>query len=1162
MPVFEFMILGPLEVRRDGARVDLGGPQRRALLACLLTRPNTHWTRHELIDSLWGDASPDQAPDLLRSLISRLRRVLEPDRPAHSPSEMLPSAPGGYTFVVDPQTIDAVKFVDAIETGRRQLADGQAQDAASTLAAALELWRGAVLAEHDHLDFARVEAARLGELRLTAVELLHEARLEIGDHARVASDLEPYTAEHPFRERLWELYLLGLYRSGRQADALRSYEGFRRRLVEELGVDPCPALQNLEHKILAQDPSIDRSEPPRKTATGLPTDKRLPFVGRALALERIDEALRRAGSSGRQIVLVSGEPAVGKTRLVDEAGRSGATSGARYMAGRCTEDGEATYQPFVEALRSLIMTEPPGSLARLLGRFPGELIRLAPELGDLVPDLPPATRSDPETERYRLFDAVVSWLTAVADQGPAILALDDIQWASPPTLNLALHVARAPSLGRLLLIGTYRNTDVAESSELQDFIAELHRLGGTTNIQLEGLDLLDVVDLLKAVPSVPGGADVTALAETIHRDTGGNPFFVGEVVRHLQETGEIQTPESIRATLEARVTRLGDEGRKLLNVAAVAGEQFGLPVVAHAAGVTEDSAVDTLEECVRLGLVREDSNQLDSFEFVHGLVRSTVLDSLSTSRRARLHHRVGAALADRAPDASPIEIARHFLAAGPAGDPDRAADHALEAAEIALASAANEDCVDVCRRALDICPSPSPHRHRLLTVMGSALRALGAPEAGPTLAEAMTAAADNDDDEWLARAALASRREFWSGVGEVDQQVVGALRGALASSDATDLRMRARLLSSLAAELGFQGDGVEQRALTDEAINITRRLDEVNLLAEVLMLRRLSVWEPSLSERLEVTEELERLIDSVTDPVLKWRSHGACIVTRLEAGQIGRARHHVDNLEALGRDLGDPRPQWSAAFHQALLAQLAGDLEAFERHADRAAAIGHPAGGADRLLARAGQSFWLLIERGQYDDAMEFYELAAEFAEDQQVALMGAGALLSAGLGRDDDARHVLGTFRRRWEEDPRHDPVRVVAMCMAVEAAARLRDTEFCRFAVNHLAAHSGSLAVVSGFTLGAVDRFLGLCAWIDGDLAHAERLFDAAAEMHRAIGARGFLARTRADLAAMLADRKAAGDGARARDLLHAVIDTAHDIGLQELEGRSTNLLEQTGG
>jgi DNA-binding SARP family transcriptional activator len=249
----EFRILGPLEVWDEGREVSLGGPKRRALLAVLLLHPNEVVSADRLIDELWGEDSPERAAAALRVNVSRLRKAL--------PQDVLTTRSPGYVIRVEPDQLDLARFERLADEGRSLRARGLTAEASERLRDALSLWRGPALMDFDYESFAHAAITRLGEIRLAAVELRIDADLALGRHDELVGELEALVTEHPLRERLRGYLMAALYRSGRQAEALDAYQDARRVLLDELGMDPNPALQELERAILRQDPSLDVQAP-------------------------------------------------------------------------------------------------------------------------------------------------------------------------------------------------------------------------------------------------------------------------------------------------------------------------------------------------------------------------------------------------------------------------------------------------------------------------------------------------------------------------------------------------------------------------------------------------------------------------------------------------------------------------------------------------------------------------------------------------------------------------------------------------------------------------------------------------------------------------------------------------------------------------------------
>jgi predicted ATPase/DNA-binding SARP family transcriptional activator len=301
-PSPRFGLLGPLSASVNGAPIALGGQKPRALLAVLLLEPNQVVSRDRLIDALWGEEPPDTARNTIQVYISQLRKLL--------PDGILETAPPGYRLVVEPDSVDLFQFVRLSEEGGAALAAGDPATAAEILRTALEIWRGAPLADLAWEPFAQTEVVRLEERRVAALEDRIEADLQLGKHGQLVAELERLVTEHPLRERFRAQLMLALYRSGRQADALAVYQRARRTFVDELGIEPSETLRTLERAILAHDPSLDVANTPRR----IPTPA-TPLLGREHELAALSELVRNEDT---RLVTLTGTGGIGKTRLAIE----------------------------------------------------------------------------------------------------------------------------------------------------------------------------------------------------------------------------------------------------------------------------------------------------------------------------------------------------------------------------------------------------------------------------------------------------------------------------------------------------------------------------------------------------------------------------------------------------------------------------------------------------------------------------------------------------------------------------------------------------------------------------------------------------------------------------------------------------------------------------
>jgi tetratricopeptide (TPR) repeat protein len=473
----------------------------------------------------------------------------------------------------------------------------------------------------------------------------------------------------------------------------------------------------------------------------LRTQGRFAFVGREHERSRLADAWAAAMAGERQAVLLGGEPGVGKTRLAAETARSAVDAGGVVLAGRCDEEGGHPYQPFTDALTAFIDACPTDQLPGRLGRFAGELARLAPGISTRVPGLPEPVQADEDTERRRLFDAVAAWIQAAGGGQPTVLVVDDLHWADRATLLALRHLLRSEEVRNVLVIGTYRDTDLDRAHPLAAMRADLRRERSVGRIDLKGLTAEEVRAFLESAGGHELDAGADALVEALHRETEGNPFFLEETLAHLVETGAIHRgadgrwtsphttiedfgiPEGVREVIGRRLARLSDDCNRVLGMAAVLGGQFDIAVLGALAG---SDVVDDLEQAERAGLIAEGDGAPPGYGFTHALIRQTLLEELSLARRQSYHLQAARALQARG--ASAAVLAGHLRQAGAAADLEETVEALLEAAEEARRRLAWEEASDHWQAALELLEvrgAEPADQARLLERLGDAMFATG-----------------------------------------------------------------------------------------------------------------------------------------------------------------------------------------------------------------------------------------------------------------------------------------------------------------------------------------------------------------------------------------------------------------------------------------------------
>lgn len=690
-------ILGPVEVVVPRGEVVLGGAKERCLLAALAVHAGEVVAEERLVDALWGAAPPRTAAKTLQNYVLRLRRRLE----GCPELAILTRAPG---YLLAGSATDVRAAESLVAQGRSAAADGDHATAIARFDAALALWRGPAIAEFADRDFARTEAARLDELRASVAEDRVDAVLAAGRHHEAVADCEQLVAAHPLRERRWTQLMLALYRDGRQGEALAAYRRLRDLLAEQLGVDPGPQARALEAGILRHDPALAPPAAVRAAAAS-------PCVGRDEELATLLAHVADAAAGRGRVAFLSGEPGIGKTRLLAELAVAAARRGTHVLSGRCLEGaGALPYHPFVEAVEACVDGEELPPAVRLL----------------LHRDAPAGPELRPDEVRTRLLDGVARFLVGRAAATPIVLLLDDLHWADDATVAMLRHTARSTPGRRLLVVGAYRGGEVGHA--LEEALGALRSEAECSVLRLTGLGRGPLEQLMGATAGAPVAAD---LVDAVRDETGGNPFFTREVVAHLREDGMLRpgadgrlhaglplsaVPEGVRQVLGRRRRRLAEEANRLLDVAAAVEGPFLFEPVRAAAGLSDAAGLAALDDALAAGLVVADGAP-DRYDFTHALIRHAVYQELNPSRRLRLHRDLAAALAAARADGARIsaaEVATQYHRAATLPGASAGVAPALEAAERAEAAGAHEEQAAFLRIACDLLPPDDGRRAALL----------------------------------------------------------------------------------------------------------------------------------------------------------------------------------------------------------------------------------------------------------------------------------------------------------------------------------------------------------------------------------------------------------------------------------------------------------------
>jgi len=1159
----DFRILGPLQVLDEGRSLALAGSKPRALLALLLLHANETLTTDRLIDELWGEHAPAGASKTLQMHISRLRKALAGSDESGRASPIV-TRERGYELALDPEQLDSHRFERLLARGRAELAGDRADSAVRAFEEALALWRGEPLADLAYESFALPEIARLDDLRSATLEQLIEAKLALGGHAEVVEQLEVLIGEHPYRERLRAQLMLALYRSDRQADALQAYQHARQTLVEELGIEPGERLRELEQAVLAQDPALAwPTVKPVAVAPVRDAGPRRAFVGRARELAELVAGFDGALAGHGRLLLLAGEPGIGKSRLAEALLEHARARGAAVLVGRCWEAGGApAYWPWIQALRVYIGDAGSEQLRGQLGAGAADLVQLLPELRERFPELPEPAPLEGEGARFRLFEAVLSFLVSAADARPLVVMLDDVHAADEPSLLLLQFVARGLDASRLLVIGAYRDVDPTLRDALTAALAELVREAHTTHLALTGLtpaSVAEYVELTTGIEPAPG------LVDAIHAETEGNPLFVAEVVHLLAAEGRVEEadapmriPPGVRAVIGRRVARLSARCQALLLLASVIGREFGLDALAALSELEPDELMDVLNEAMAERVLDDVPGAPGRARFGHALIRDTLYDGLTAARRMQLHREAGEALEavySSDPELHLAELAQHFVAAAPLGVADKAIEYARRAGDRAAIQLAFEEAARQYAIALTLADDQLERCELLLALGDSHARAGNSAASKQAFREAAELAERGGLAQQLARAALGYGGRFAWVRASADAGLVPLLERALSAIEERDSPTRVSLLVRLAAAARDDPSRERRVALAEEALDIARRSGDSVTLAAAIEGHWIAVEGPELylsGDAVEVADELIALGKQAGDNERLFAGHDH----RLHCLWVLADRPGVDveleALRALGAELRQPAQRWHVGTGETMLALMEGRFEEAERLVAETLVVGQRAESWNAAVSHRLELFVLRREQGRLAELEDTIRRSVhEYPSLPRFPC--ALAHLYGELGRERDARAALGLMVSRDLAREYLDAEWLFTISLLADPCARLGDREGAQRLYSMLLPYESLYAQAPvEATFGAMARGLGVLATKLRRFDDAERHFDVAIEIERRMGARPWLAHAQHDLGAMLLARGAAGDSERALALLEDALATYRELGMDAWAAR----------
>lgn len=948
---------------------------------------------------------------------------------------------------------------------------------------------------------------------------------------------------HPLRERLWGQRMLALYRSGRQADALAAFDELRRALDEQLGLIPGPALQQLQQSILRQDAALWPPVPaePHKGAAGAGA-----FVGRERELAALAAAFTEAQGGQGALVVVAGEPGIGKSRLADEFSRQVRHTGSRVHWGRSWEAGGApAYWPWVQALRALIRGTDEGILLEWAGGRGAELANLLPELRGLLPDLPESGAVDSDGARFRLFEQTATLLRAVAAAEPVVIVLDDLHAADVPSMLLLEFLAVDLGDAPVMFVATYRD------SEAPAAVTDLLRVA-RARIALGRLSEQDVMSLIEVAAA---GEKWEQDVATIMAEADGNPLFVGELVRLLEAARGDSLPHDVKNVIARRVDGLPALCVAILENASVLGREFSLTALAPLSGTPVDELMDTLAAAVHARVLIDMPDAPASLRFAHTLIRDALYERLRPSRRSERHRAAGgvlAALYANDPDPHLSELAHHFFLGAAGGDSERAVLYGRLAAQRATRLLAHEEAVRLYQRTLGVLelspPADTATRCELLLALGEAqMRSGDMASAKTTFLEAADIAGRTGPPDLVARAALGYGGPFVLDRSEEDRRIVPLLEDALARMTPGAELLRVRLLARLAGVL--RRDRPDRAAmLSAEAVALARTIGDDATLGYALDASFATKWRSAdVSEWLALADEIVAVAHGIGDREREFQGRHHRIAALMHLGDVPAADRELAELVAIAEELQQPAELWFARTCEALRAAFGGDYMLTE---DRIFdALAHAERSAHHWDVASMHLIQLYGLRREQDRLAEIEEELDTFLRRDTSRLLYRCLLVDLDVrrGREGSAQQQLADLGTHGFGELVNDNEGDLGLALLSETCHALADEAHAAELYELLLPHDGrNVTSYPELSVGSVSRYLGLLAETSNRPLDAAKHYDDALAQNGRMGARPWLAHTQHDYGSFLL---ASGEVDRGRALLDQAATAAKAIGMGAL-------------
>jgi class 3 adenylate cyclase/tetratricopeptide (TPR) repeat protein len=894
------------------------------------------------------------------------------------------------------------------------------------------------------------------------------------------------------------------------------------------------------------------------------------FVGREKEMDELRAGLEDSLSGRGRLMMLVGEPGIGKTRTSEEFATYARLRNVQVLWGRCYEgEGAPAYWPWVQIIRSYVHDKEPKELMSEMGPGAADIAQVVSEVKERLPGLPAPPQLEPDQARFRLFDSITTFLKNASKEKPLMVVLDDMHWADKPSLLLLQFLAKELRGSRLLVLGTYRDVELRRQHPLAQALGELNRENLSQRVLLRGLTENDVK---RFVEVTAGTTPTEALVQAVYRETEGNPFFVNEIVRLLVSDGRLEKadgvkdwsvtiPQSVREVVGRRLDHLSEECNKVLTIGAVIGREFGVKLLEKVAEVKGDRLLEALEEAMGARVIAELPRATDQYWFSHALIRETLYEELSSSRRIRLHRQIGEALEELDAEGNLPQLAYHFAEAAPGGDAEKAIAYATRAAERALAMTAYEEATTHYERALQVMEldgvADAEARCDLLIALGDARwRSGDVTESQATFDKAIEVARGLGDARRLGNAVLGRTEQYT--IGTVNEAELALLTEALAAvgtgdslvKDPESMKLAALLLARKGVAVYFRSQDEKAQYLT-QAVEVARQLGDKETLARCLfayLFGSIFLWDAE--ENRALAGELVELAEGLGHKELLARGLFARIGLGYILGDFQTANADIERFATVAHELRLPQNLWYLGTLRAMQAIVGGRMEEAEALATQAFATGQGAEPQNALIMYSAQIMSIRREQGRMSEIRG--PLMAGVAQFPLIPAYRAALSMNYGdLGETEEARREFETLAKDDFAILPRDGNWPVAVVLLSDVCAELGDKARAAVLYDMIAPYADRCAVTGTLVdcYGPMSLFTAMLSTVMEHWDDAEREFEAALAMDERMNAVRATLRAQEEYARMLLARDAPGDRQKALGLLTKAIDTAQPIGMRRV-------------